>query len=193
MLRSSATFRRQIAVLTAKPAVRMSVIYGGMRGDRNYHAVDGEEARVGRDAGRHDGLRADRSSSRSSPTSSSTSASRWRASTWRRSHGARASASTTSTATTKPSGPSAPARSATREYQDGADSLQQAATRLLERGNRAATPLFFNTPSRCDSRFGRARRRRWRAFHVADERVAGVFAGEMEAARRLHAGSDPWW
>lgn len=39
MLRSSATFRRQIAVLTAKPAVRVSVNYGGMRGDRNYHAL----------------------------------------------------------------------------------------------------------------------------------------------------------
>ena len=39
MLRSSATFRRQIAILTAKPAVRMSVSYGGMRGDRNYHAL----------------------------------------------------------------------------------------------------------------------------------------------------------
>jgi hypothetical protein len=39
MLRSSATFRRQIAVLTAKPAVRVSVVYGGMRGDRNYHAL----------------------------------------------------------------------------------------------------------------------------------------------------------
>jgi hypothetical protein len=39
MLRSSATFRRQIAILSAKPAVRMSVVYGGMRGDRNYHAL----------------------------------------------------------------------------------------------------------------------------------------------------------
>jgi hypothetical protein len=39
MLQTSATFRRQIAVLTAKPAVRMTVTYGGMRGDRNYHAL----------------------------------------------------------------------------------------------------------------------------------------------------------
>lgn len=39
MLRSSPTFRRQIADLTAKPAVRVSVIYGGMRGDRHYHAL----------------------------------------------------------------------------------------------------------------------------------------------------------
>jgi hypothetical protein len=39
MLRTSATFRRQIAYLAAKPAVRVSVMYGGMRGDRNYHAL----------------------------------------------------------------------------------------------------------------------------------------------------------
>jgi hypothetical protein len=39
MLRTSGTFRRQIAVLTAKPAVRVSVMYGGMRGDRHYHAL----------------------------------------------------------------------------------------------------------------------------------------------------------
>jgi hypothetical protein len=39
MLQRSATFRRQIATLTRKPAVRISVAYGGMRGDRNYHAL----------------------------------------------------------------------------------------------------------------------------------------------------------
>jgi hypothetical protein len=39
MLRSSATFRRQIGVLARKPAVRVTVMYGGMRGDRNYHAL----------------------------------------------------------------------------------------------------------------------------------------------------------
>jgi hypothetical protein len=39
MLQTSATFRRQIATLSAKPAVRMTVNYGGMRGDRNYHAL----------------------------------------------------------------------------------------------------------------------------------------------------------
>lgn len=39
MLETSPTFRRQIATLTAKPAVRMTVTYGGMRGDRNYHAL----------------------------------------------------------------------------------------------------------------------------------------------------------
>lgn len=39
MLQSSPTFRRQIAVLASKPAVRVSVNYGGMRGDRNYHAL----------------------------------------------------------------------------------------------------------------------------------------------------------
>lgn len=39
MLETSPTFRRQIATLTAKPAVRMTVSYGGMRGDRNYHAL----------------------------------------------------------------------------------------------------------------------------------------------------------
>lgn len=39
MLQSSPTFRRQIAVLAAKPSVRVSVNYGGMRGDRNYHAL----------------------------------------------------------------------------------------------------------------------------------------------------------
>jgi hypothetical protein len=39
MLETSATFRRQIATLRAKPAVRMTVNYGGMRGDRNYHAL----------------------------------------------------------------------------------------------------------------------------------------------------------
>ena len=39
MLQTSSTFRRQIAVLTAKPAVRITVNYGGIRGDRNYHAL----------------------------------------------------------------------------------------------------------------------------------------------------------
>jgi hypothetical protein len=39
MLRTSPTFRRQIAVLAAKPSVRVSVMYGGMRGDRKYHAL----------------------------------------------------------------------------------------------------------------------------------------------------------
>jgi hypothetical protein len=39
MLQRSPTFRRQIATLTRKPAVRVSVAYGGMRGDRNYHAL----------------------------------------------------------------------------------------------------------------------------------------------------------
>jgi hypothetical protein len=39
MLQTSATFRRQIATLSAKPAVRMTVNYGGIRGDRNYHAL----------------------------------------------------------------------------------------------------------------------------------------------------------
>jgi hypothetical protein len=39
MLQTSSTFRRQIAVLSAKPAVRVSVAYGGLRGDRNYHAL----------------------------------------------------------------------------------------------------------------------------------------------------------
>ena len=39
MLQTSATFRRQIATLESKPAVRMTVNYGGMRGDRNYHAL----------------------------------------------------------------------------------------------------------------------------------------------------------
>jgi hypothetical protein len=39
MLQRSPTFRRQIAALTRKPAVRMSVAYGGMRGDRHYHAL----------------------------------------------------------------------------------------------------------------------------------------------------------
>jgi hypothetical protein len=39
MLQRSATFRRQIATLARKPAVRMSVAYGGIRGDRNYHAL----------------------------------------------------------------------------------------------------------------------------------------------------------
>jgi hypothetical protein len=39
MLQTSPTFRRQIAVLAAKPAVRVSVMYGGIRGDRNYHAL----------------------------------------------------------------------------------------------------------------------------------------------------------
>jgi len=39
MLQNSATFRRQIATLSKKPAVRVSVAYGGVRGDRNYHAL----------------------------------------------------------------------------------------------------------------------------------------------------------
>jgi hypothetical protein len=39
MLQRSATFRRQIATLTKKPAVRVSVVYGGLRGDRHYHAL----------------------------------------------------------------------------------------------------------------------------------------------------------
>jgi len=39
MLQNSATFRRQIAKLSKKPAVRVSVAYGGMRGDRHYHAL----------------------------------------------------------------------------------------------------------------------------------------------------------
>jgi hypothetical protein len=39
MLQRSATFRRQIATLTRRPAVRVSVVYGGIRGDRNYHAL----------------------------------------------------------------------------------------------------------------------------------------------------------
>jgi hypothetical protein len=39
MLQRSATFRRQIATLTKKPSVRVSVVYGGMRGDRHYHAL----------------------------------------------------------------------------------------------------------------------------------------------------------
>lgn len=39
MLQTSATFRRQVATLSAKPAVRMTVNYGGIRGDRNYHAL----------------------------------------------------------------------------------------------------------------------------------------------------------
>jgi hypothetical protein len=39
MLQRSPTFRRQIATLTRKPAVRVSVAYGGMRGDRHYHAL----------------------------------------------------------------------------------------------------------------------------------------------------------
>ena len=39
MLQRSATFRRQIVTLTAKPAVRVSVAYGGLRGDRHYQAL----------------------------------------------------------------------------------------------------------------------------------------------------------
>jgi hypothetical protein len=39
MLRRSATFRRQIATLARKPAVRVSVVYGGLRGDKHYHAL----------------------------------------------------------------------------------------------------------------------------------------------------------
>jgi hypothetical protein len=39
MLQRSATFRRQIDTLTKKPSVRVSVVYGGMRGDRHYHAL----------------------------------------------------------------------------------------------------------------------------------------------------------
>jgi hypothetical protein len=39
MLQRSETFRRQIAFLSRKPAVRVSVAYGGLRGDRHYQAL----------------------------------------------------------------------------------------------------------------------------------------------------------